>query len=177
MADESWPRDARDPLPRHRRRHPDRRAARTAPRPRARRRATFCLAYADGVADIDLGALLAYPLASTAAPRRWPWFSPGSRSAWPASTATGRCVGFTEKPRSELLGERRASSASSLPRSTCSSPDSVLEREPLERLAAAGQLRAFRHQGFWDCMDTYKDAITLNDLWADGQRAVELWEL
>ena len=53
---------------------------------------------------------------------------------------------------------------------------SVLEREPLERLAAAGQLRAFRHQGFWDCMDTYKDAIALNDLWADGHAPWKLWE-
>jgi glucose-1-phosphate cytidylyltransferase len=44
----------------------------------------------------------------------------------------------------------------------------VLEREPLERLAAAGRLRAFRHDGFWDCMDTYKDAVLLNDLWAQG---------
>ena len=52
-------------------------------------------------------------------------------------------------------------------------PDSVLEREPLERLAAPGQLRAFRHEGFWDCMDTYKDAVALNDLWAAGPRAVE----
>ena len=39
-------------------------------------------------------------------------------------------------------------------------PDSVLEREPLERFAAAGQLRAFRHDGFWECMDTYKDAVS-----------------
>ena len=47
----------------------------------------------------------------------------------------------------------------------------MLEREPLERLAADGQLRAFRHEGFWDCMDTYKDAILLNDLWAAGADA------
>ena len=39
------------------------------------------------------------------------------------------------------------------------SESSVLEREPLEGLAADGELRAFRHTGFWDCMDTYKDAI------------------
>jgi glucose-1-phosphate cytidylyltransferase len=45
---------------------------------------------------------------------------------------------------------------------------SVLEREPLEALAAAGELRAFRHTGFWDCMDTYKDAVLLNDLWESG---------
>jgi glucose-1-phosphate cytidylyltransferase len=44
----------------------------------------------------------------------------------------------------------------------------VLEREPLERLAAHGQLAAFRHEGFWACMDTYKDAVALDDLWAGG---------
>jgi glucose-1-phosphate cytidylyltransferase len=48
-------------------------------------------------------------------------------------------------------------------------PGSVLEREPLERLAAAGQLRAFRHVGFWECMDTHKDWITLNALWEGGR--------
>ena len=47
---------------------------------------------------------------------------------------------------------------------------SVLERGPLEDLAADGELHAFRHPGFWDCMDTYKDAVTLNDLWAAGGR-------
>jgi glucose-1-phosphate cytidylyltransferase len=51
----------------------------------------------------------------------------------------------------------------------------VLERDPLERLAAAGELRAFRHEGFWDCMDTYKDAVALNDLWAAGAAPWKLW--
>jgi len=37
------------------------------------------------------------------------------------------------------------------------------------RLAAAGELRAHRHEGFWECMDTYKDAVALNDLWASGE--------
>jgi glucose-1-phosphate cytidylyltransferase len=45
----------------------------------------------------------------------------------------------------------------------------VLEREPLERLAGAGRLKAFRHEGFWECMDTYKDWITLNELWESGR--------
>ena len=44
----------------------------------------------------------------------------------------------------------------------------MLEREPLEHLAQLGQLRAYRHAGFWDCLDTYKDAVELNDLWASG---------
>ena len=52
----------------------------------------------------------------------------------------------------------------------------MLEREPLERLAGDGQLHAFRHEGFWDCMDTYKDAVVLNDLWASGEPPWRTWE-
>jgi glucose-1-phosphate cytidylyltransferase len=55
------------------------------------------------------------------------------------------------------------------------SKDSVLEREPLEGLAADGQLRAYRHDGFWDCMDTYKDAAMLNDLWSSGEPPWRVW--
>jgi glucose-1-phosphate cytidylyltransferase len=51
----------------------------------------------------------------------------------------------------------------------------VLEREPLEGLAGDRQLRAFRHTGFWECMDTYKDAVTLNDLWAGGRPPWKTW--
>ena len=45
----------------------------------------------------------------------------------------------------------------------------MLEREPLERLAAEGRLQAFRHDGFWACMDTHKDALALNALWDSGR--------
>jgi glucose-1-phosphate cytidylyltransferase len=55
-------------------------------------------------------------------------------------------------------------------------PDSVLEREPLEALAADRQLHGFRHDGFWDCMDTYKDAILLNDLWESGSPPWRVWQ-
>jgi len=48
-------------------------------------------------------------------------------------------------------------------------PDDVLERDALERLAAGGELFAFRHEGFWDCMDTYKDTLLLNELWERGE--------
>ena len=53
---------------------------------------------------------------------------------------------------------------------------SVLEQGPLRDLAADGELHAFRHPGFWDCMDTYKDAVTLNDLWSDGRAPWAVWE-
>jgi hydroxypyruvate isomerase len=46
----------------------------------------------------------------------------------------------------------------------------------LERLAAAGELVAYRHHGFWECMDTYKDNLQLNELWDSGRAAWAVWE-
>jgi len=134
----------------------------------------FCLAYADGVADVDLGALLAHHREHGAA-ATMAVVQPRLPFGVARLGGDGSVLGFTEKPRSDLwvnagffCFERSALSVLE--------PDSVLEREPLERLAAAGQLRAFRHEGFWECMDTYKDAITLNDLWAEGRAPWKLWE-
>jgi len=53
--------------------------------------------------------------------------------------------------------------------------DSVLENAPLRRLAADGELHAFRHSGFWDCMDTYKDAVLLNDAWSQDRAPWKIW--
>ena len=128
--------------------------------------APFCLTYADGVADIDLHALLAAhrahgDLATVTVVR------PELQFGVAQIADDGRVTGFHEKPRAEQWVNGgffvlEPGAAAYL------SEDSVLEREPLERLAADGQLHAFRHEGFWDCMDTYKDAVLLNDLWEQG---------
>lgn len=128
---------------------------------------TFCVTYADGVADIDLGALLGFHgghggLATMTVVR--------PRLQWGVAEidADGRVEGFAEKPRSEhwINGGFFVFEAGAL---RYLDGDSVLEREPLRRLAGDGQLSAYRHDGFWDCMDTYKDAVELNDLWATGR--------
>lgn len=54
--------------------------------------------------------------------------------------------------------------------------DSVLEREPFERLALDGQLAAYRHCGFWQCMDTYKDTLDLDGRWRGGEPPWRVWE-
>jgi glucose-1-phosphate cytidylyltransferase len=55
-------------------------------------------------------------------------------------------------------------------------PDAlVLEREPLERLVRDRQLAVFRHEGFWSCMDTFKDVERLNGLWASGESPWKVW--
>jgi glucose-1-phosphate cytidylyltransferase len=126
----------------------------------------FCLTYADGVADVDLGDLLgfhrAHGEAATVTVVR-------PRLQWGIARLgdDGRVDGFDEKPRSEhwVNGGFFCFEQGVL---SYLEPGSVLEREPLERLAGDGRLRAYRHQGFWDCMDTYKDAVVLNDLWESG---------
>ena len=146
------------------------RVARAADRFRA---GTFCLTYADGVADIDLEALLMHHaqqgLASTMTVVR-----PFSQWGIAMIDDGGRIEGFQEKPRMDYWINGGF---------FCLEPqflefvgdDSVLEREPLERAASARQLAAYRHDGFWDCMDTYKDAVVLNDLWAGGSAPWETW--
>ena len=134
---------------------------------------TFCLTYADGVADIDLDGLLrfhaAQDLTATMTVVR-----PYSQWGIAVIDDADRIEGFREKPRLDYWINGGF---------FCLEPDfldhveadSVLEREPLERVAAAGRLAAFRHDGFWDCMDTYKDAIVLNDLWAGGNPPWRVW--
>jgi len=133
----------------------------------------FCLSYADGVADIDLGALLAYHRAQGAT-ATMTVVRPELQFGVAELTGDGVVRGFIEKPRSEhwVNGGFFCFEPSVL---DVLEPGSVLERAPLERLAARGELRAFRHEGFWDCMDTYKDAVVLNDLWAQGAAPWKLW--
>jgi glucose-1-phosphate cytidylyltransferase len=52
----------------------------------------------------------------------------------------------------------------------------VWEQEPLQNLARDGMLAAYRHQGFWQCMDTQNDKVTLEKLWASGKPPWKVWE-
>jgi glucose-1-phosphate cytidylyltransferase len=54
--------------------------------------------------------------------------------------------------------------------------DSVLEQEPLERLAVEGELMAYRHEGFWQPMDTYREYTMLNEMWAANEAPWKVWE-
>ena len=137
------------------------------------RNGSFCATYADGVADIDLHALLAAherhrPRATMTVVRPRLPFGVAELGG------DGIVRGFVEKPQSEhpINGGFFCFVASIL---DLLEEDSVLEREPLSALAAAGELRAFHHDGFWDCLDTYKDAVLLNDLWAADKAPWKLW--
>jgi glucose-1-phosphate cytidylyltransferase len=136
---------------------------------------TFALTYADGVADVDLSAALDFHRAGGAA-MTVTLVQPHSQWGVAKLEPGGdRISGFVEKPRMEqwvnggfMFCEPRVLEHLEA--------DSVLERGPLEGLAAAGELSGWRHDGFWDCMDTYKDAIVLNDLWATGSPPWRVWD-
>ena len=133
----------------------------------------FCATYADGVADIDLNALLEFhreqgALATVTVVR--------PHLQWGIAQLRGDAVtGFVEKPRSEhwINGGFFCFEPRVFDYLTDSS---VLEREPLEGLAEDGALHGFRHTGFWECVDTYKDAVQLNDLWSGGRAAWRIWD-
>jgi glucose-1-phosphate cytidylyltransferase len=133
----------------------------------------FSATYADGVADIDLESLVSFhregeALATVTVVR------PELQFGVADLDENNLVRGFHEKPRVESWINGGF---------FCFEPgvfdylseDSVLEREPLEGLAGDGQLRAYRHEGFWDCMDTYKDAVMLNDLWGSGEPPWMVW--
>jgi len=133
----------------------------------------FSTTYADGVADIDLAALAgvhreAGRLATMTVVR------PELQFGVADLDGHGLVRGFHEKPQVEswINGGFFCFEPGVL---DYLAEDSVLEREPLGRLAADGELRAFRHDGFWDCMDTYKDAVLLNDLWESGEPPWKVW--
>ena len=135
---------------------------------------TFCVTYADGVSDVDLRALLAFHREHGAA-ASMTVVRPRLQFGVTELAADGRVTGFVEKPRSEhwINGGFFCFQAEVLDRLD---EDCILEREPLEGLAADGQLRARPHEGFWECMDTYKDAVALNDMWADGRAPWRVWD-
>jgi glucose-1-phosphate cytidylyltransferase len=134
----------------------------------------FCFTYGDGVADIDIGALIAHH-------RRH-----GRKATITAVAPPGRfgalefdgdvVTRFREKPEGDggrINGGFFVASPSVL--DLVDGPDVIWERGPLEALAARGELVAFRHDGFWQPMDTLRDKLMLEDLWAKGAAPWKAW--
>jgi glucose-1-phosphate cytidylyltransferase len=135
---------------------------------------TFMVTYGDGVADVDLRALLAFhrrqgTLGTVTV------VNPASQFGEVVIGSDGKVREFREKPKMEkwVNGGFFVFEPGFL---DYLREDDVLERAPLERLAKEGQLSAFRHEGFWRCMDTFKDASQLNELWARGEAPWKRWE-
>jgi glucose-1-phosphate cytidylyltransferase len=140
------------------------------------REATFMLTYGDGVSNIDLSALLAFHrshgcLATVTAVR------PPARFGGLVFDGD-LAVSFSEKPQ---IGEGWINGGFFVfePQVFDYIQDDTtnLESVVLPRLAANQQLVAYRHDGFWQCMDTLREVRLLQSLWQDGQRPWKVWEV
>jgi glucose-1-phosphate cytidylyltransferase len=135
---------------------------------------TFCLTYGDGVADIDLKAEVAFHRAHGKLATVASVIPPGR---YGALELTGdRVDRFTEKPPGDnawINGGFFVLEPAVL--DFVDGPRTAFESEPLERLAAHGQLHAYRHDGFWHAMDTLRDKNHLEQLWSSGQAPWRTW--
>jgi glucose-1-phosphate cytidylyltransferase len=134
----------------------------------------FMVTYGDGVSDVNVAALLAFhqahgKLATVTTVR------PQSRFGVLDLDDDGRVRCFAEKPRLDGWSNAGYFVLHRRVFDYLGGDDCVLEREPLERLAADGQLVAYRHEGFFYAMDTYREYVALNELWNSGQAPWKVW--
>ena len=134
----------------------------------------FCFTYGDGVSDLDICKLIDFHKKSgklatvTAVP-------PPARFG--ALVLEGdRVSSFREKPENEGWVNGGFFVLSPKVLDYIDGPETVWEREPLERLSHDGQLANFKHTGFWQPMDSLRDKQRLEDLWATGRAPWRIWE-
>lgn len=126
----------------------------------------FCVTYGDGLSDVNIKDLVDFHLAhgKTATVTS---VHPISNFGLMDISDTGRVTGFREKPKLKewvnggffVFGQAIFDYLDE---------DCTLERQPFESMSNAGQMMAFRHDGFWKCMDTYKDSLEFAELWQNG---------
>lgn len=128
----------------------------------------FCFTYGDGVADIDIGALVAFHRAHGDKATVTAVAPPGRFGA--LEFDGNRVAGFREKPAGDggLINGGFFVADPSVLDDYVDGPDTIWERDPMERLAAEGELHGFRHDGFWQPMDTLRDKNHLEELWTQG---------
>lgn len=134
----------------------------------------FCATYGDGVSDVDVGELIRFHRRVNAAVTLTAVRPP---SRFGALVLDGdRVRTFQEKPHGRdglINGGFFVITPSAL--EMIAGDETVWEAGPLETLAAAGKLAAYRHEGFWRPMDTLRDRNALEELWATGAAAWKTW--
>lgn len=132
------------------------------------------MSYGDCLSDLDLGALAAFHEAHGKAATLTAVRPP---SRWGELVLDGQAItAFKEKPKEGqppvnggyMVLERRVFELLEELDAGADSEDLIFEREPLARLAADRELMAFEHDGYWQPMDTYREWLTLEDLWSTG---------
>ena len=137
---------------------------------------TFMMTYGDGVSDIDLDALLEFHRVHKKAATLTA-IQPGGRFGVLDIDDNETVRQFSEKAK-EDGGWINAGFMVLEPEvfDYIEGDDTFFEKEPLENLSLDGKLAAYRHEGFWKCMDTMRDKGMLDELWNSGQAPWKRWE-
>lgn len=137
----------------------------------------FMLTYGDGVADINIGELLSFHKShgKTATVTA---IQPEARFGGMVLDKEGKVVHFKEKPKGDgkwINGGFFVLKPSVFKYLEGDMEEVMWEDAPMENLAGDGQLIAYRHQGFWKCMDAMRDKIELESLWQNNQAKWKTW--
>ncbi len=138
---------------------------------------TFCLTYGDGVSNIDITTSIAYHKASGRLATLSAVQSPGRYGAFTLQGDSDMVESFREKPKGDgawINGGFFILDPGVM--DYIAGDATVWEREPMEKLARDGQLGAWRHDGFWQSMDTLRDRMYLEELLAKGNEPWNVWD-
>ena len=137
---------------------------------------TFMLTYGDGVANVDIAALLQYHQ-SHGKIATITTVNVGQRFGIIDVNDSGKIEAFREKNEADgslINGGYMVMNPEVF--DYIEGDSTVLEKEPLENLAKDGQLMAYHHTGFWHCMDTQRDKKQLEEMWNSGRAPWKTWE-
>jgi glucose-1-phosphate cytidylyltransferase len=141
----------------------------------------FCLTYGDGVGNVDVAAVVALHRSHGRMATVTAVQPPGRYGSLELDAEDGLCgvvTGFSEKPPGDGQGNWINAGFFVLEPKVLDlieGDHTTWEFEPLQRLAQLGELRAWRHHGFWRAMDTLRDRNQLEELWASGRAPWKLW--
>lgn len=135
----------------------------------------FCFTYGDGLGNINISELINFHRSEKTLATVTAVLPPGRFGA--LSVEKTRIVGFQEKPGgdgSRINGGFFVLSPKVL--DYIEGDHTIWERDPMEKLASEGNMSAYMHEGFWQCMDTLRDKLLLDELWESGKAPWKIWD-
>ena len=135
----------------------------------------FCFTYGDGVSDVDITKLIEFHRNEGSLVTLTAVLPPGRFGVMTFENT--RVICFQEKPKGDggwINGGFYVMSPKVI--DYIEADRTIWEREPMERLACDDKMSAYKHSGFWQCMDTLRDRIKLNELWVKGNPPWKVWE-
>jgi glucose-1-phosphate cytidylyltransferase len=137
----------------------------------------FCFTYGDGVSNVDISELIGFHKTQKTLATLTAVQPPGRFGSFTLPEAVSKIAGFQEKPQGDGAWVNGGFFVLNPGVFDYIQDDTtVWERDPLENLARNRELTAYRHQGFWQPMDTLRDKVYLEELWNSGTPPWKIWK-